>query len=103
MTSKDSTEETKGKEGKKSDGLTVWGVIAVVLFLILFCLVGGAILGGIAYGTAALLSWGVPHIETLADGLMRWTEENPEQAEGIQFFLCTFVASFVVFLHNDKW
>lgn len=83
-------------EEKESDGLTVWGVLCVLGAVVLFVLVGGAILYGIAYGTAGLLSWGVPHIEALASDLMCWTVENPEQANVLQFFLYTFVVGFVI-------
>lgn len=92
--------KSKDTEEKKPDGLTVWGLL---WRLALFVLVGGAIVCGIAYGTAAMLSWGVPHIEALADDLMRWMEANPEQANALQFFLCTFAVCFVVFLHSDEW
>ena len=63
--------KSKDTEEKKPDGLTVWGLL---WRLALFVLVGAAIVCGIVYGTAAMLSWGVPHIEAL----MSWMDENPK-------------------------
>ena len=89
--------KSKDTEEKKPDGLTVWGLL---WRLALFVLVGAAIVCGIAYGTAAMLSWGVPHIEAL----MSWMGENPRQAKGIGAFLFVVVTyAFMQFHDDNKW
>ena len=88
--------KSKDTEEKKPDGLTVWGLLWC---LALFVLVGAAIVCGIAYGTAAMLSWGVPHIEAL----MSWMDENPKQATGIVAFLFVVVYASVQFYDDNKW
>lgn len=96
MKSKDGTDETEDTDGEESDGLTVWGLL---WRLALFALIGGTIVCGIAYGTAAMLSWGVPHIEVL----MSWMDENPKQATGIVAFLFVVVYASVQFYDDNKW
>ena len=97
MKSKDGTDETEDTDGEESDGLTVWGLL---WRLALFALIGGTIVCGIAYGTAAPLSWGVPHSEAL----MSWMGENPRQAKGIGAFLFVVVTyAFMQFHDDNKW